>query len=92
VIATDAAVTAFIATVRSSGIPAYLSTPMAKLGVGAEDLARLRAGVLERTVTSASGEVLIAPLQNTGRATELKSLIVELSRFSARARRHPIAH
>ena len=92
VIASDQAVTAFIASVKSSGIPPYLSTPMAKLGVGGADLEHLRAGVVDRTVTSASGEVLIAPLKNPARATELKSLISELSKYAARARKHAVAH
>ncbi len=92
VIASDVAVTAFIATVKSSGIPATLSTPMRKLGVGSADLKGLRARVLDHTVTSASGPALIAPLTDSARATSLKSLISELSKFAVRARKHPIAH
>jgi hypothetical protein len=91
VFASDSAVAAFIASVKSSGIPTSLRGPMSKLGVGSADLKRLRAGVLDQTVTSASGPVLIAPLQDQARASELKQLISELSKFSARARRHPIA-
>jgi len=91
VFASDDAVTAFIASVKSSGIPASLSIPMGKLGVGSTDLKHLRAGVVDQTVTSASGPVLIAPLQSPTRASGLKSLISELSKFAKRARKHPIA-
>ena len=91
VFAFDEAIAAFVTEVQSSGIPASLRTPMGKLGVGTADLKRLRAGVLALPETSAVGPVLIAPLQNPQRATELKSLISELSKFSARARKHPIA-
>ncbi|MFL5832010.1 MAG: hypothetical protein ACJ76X_18995 [Solirubrobacteraceae bacterium] len=91
VLASDAEVQAFIATVKSHGIPAYLGKPMGKLGVGSTDLQHLRTGVRDQSVTSAAGPVLIAPLQDAGRAKALKSLISELSSFSARARRHPIA-
>jgi hypothetical protein len=91
VLASDAAVAAFIATVKAHGIPAYLGKPMGRLGVGSTDLQHLRSGVRDQSVTSAAGAVLIAPLQDAGRATALKSLISELSSFSSRARRHPIA-
>jgi hypothetical protein len=91
VFAFDAAVTAFIAAVSSSGIPGSLRTPMGKLGVGSADLKRLRAGVLDQAATSAVGPALIAPLESPARASELKSLISELSKYSARARKHPIA-
>jgi hypothetical protein len=91
VLAFEDEVTAFIASVQSSGIPASLSTPMRELGVGSADLERLRAGVIGRTVASAAGPVLIAPLRNPGRAIELKALISALSKFSKRARKHPIA-
>jgi hypothetical protein len=64
---------------------------MSRLGVGSTDIKHLRAGVLGQTVTSASGPVLIAPLQNPARASDLKSLIAELSKFATRARKHPIA-
>jgi hypothetical protein len=91
VLAVDTAVTAFVATVKSTGIPASLRTPMGKLGVGSTDLKRLRAGVLDQTLTSATGPVLIAPLKDPARASDLRSLISELSKFSKRARKHPIA-
>jgi hypothetical protein len=87
----DPAVTAFIAAVNSGGIPASLRTPMGKLGVGSADLKRLRAGVLDQTMTSAVGPALIAPLQDPARAKELKMLISELSKYAVRARKHPIA-
>ncbi|MGZ4332110.1 MAG: hypothetical protein ACXVFQ_22560 [Solirubrobacteraceae bacterium] len=89
--ASDAEVAAFIARVRSGGIPPSLRPALARLGVTGADLAHLRAGVLGQTVTSASGPVLIAPLTNPARATELRQLTTELSQYSARARRHPIA-
>lgn len=87
----DPAVNAFVAAVRSGGIPASLRTPMGKLGVGSVDLKRLRAGVLDQTVSSAVGPALIAPLQDPARAKDLKSLISELSKYAVRARKHPIA-
>ena len=87
----DPAVNSFIAAVRSGGIPGSLRTPMGKLGVGSADLKRLRAGVLDQSANSAVGPALIAPLQNPARAKELKSLISELSKYAARARKHPIA-
>jgi len=65
---------------------------MRRLGVGSADLKDLRARVLDHTVTSASGPALIAPLTDSARATSLKSLISELSKFAVRARKHPIAH
>lgn len=76
---------------RSSGIPASLRTPMGKLGVGSADLKRLRTGVLGQSETRAVGPALIAPLKDPDRAKSLKSLISELSKFSTRARKHPIA-
>jgi hypothetical protein len=91
VFASDAEVAAFIAGVRSHGIPSSLRLPLGRLGVTGAGLAHLRAGVLGQTVTSASGPVLIAPLRNPARATELRQLATELSRYSTRARRHPIA-
>jgi hypothetical protein len=91
VLALDEQVTPFFAAVQAGGIPATLRTPMGKLGVGSADLKRLRTGVLGQTLTSAVGPVLIAPLNNPDRAAELKGLISELSKFSVRARRHPIA-
>jgi hypothetical protein len=92
VIASEAAVTAFLATVATSGIPATLSTPMGKLGVGSADLKNLRARVLDQTVSSGSGPALIAPLTDPARVNALKNLITQMSQFSARARKHPIAH
>jgi hypothetical protein len=87
----DPAVNAFIAGVRSGGIPTSLRVPMGKLGVGSDDLKRLRAGVLDQAANPAVGPALIAPLQSPERASELRSLISELSKYSARARKHPIA-
>jgi hypothetical protein len=91
VFASDAEVAAFISSVRSAGIPGSLRPALGRLGVTTSDLAHLRKGVLGQTVTSASGPVLIAPLTNPARATELRQLTTELSHYSARARRHPIA-
>ncbi len=64
---------------------------MGRLGVGSADLQRLSTLVLEQKVASAVGPVLIAPLRDPARAGELRSLIAELSKFSTRARKHPIA-
>ncbi len=91
VLAFDTEVEAFVAEVKSAGIPATLRSPMAKLGVAPADFKVLRAGVLERTVASAVGPVLIAPLKNEARAGELQGLISELSTYSTRARKHPTA-
>ena len=91
VFASDDEVAAFIAGVRAGGLPASLRPALGRLGVNSTDLAHLRKGVLDQTVTSASGPVLIAPLTNPARSTELKQLIGELSKYSARARKHPIA-
>lgn len=91
VLSSAAEVTAFIASVRSRGLAGTLRLPMGKLGVGSADLKRLSALVLEQKVSAAVGPVLIAPLQDPARARELKSLIAELSKFSTRARKHPIA-
>jgi hypothetical protein len=91
VIASDDDVTAFIARVRSGGMPPFLRPALGKLGVDTAGLARLRAGVLGQTVTSASGPILIAPLSSPARAKELKQLIGELAKFATRARKHPIA-
>ena len=87
----DPDVNAFIAAVRSGGIPASLRTPMGKLGVRNADLKRLRAGVLDQAANPAVGPALIAPLLDPGRAKDLKSLISELSKYAVRARKHPIA-
>jgi hypothetical protein len=87
----DDAVKPFVAAVRSGGIPASLRTPMGKLGVGSVDLKRLRADVLDMSVTSAVGPVLIAPLQDPVRVRELKAAISQLSKYAARAKKHPIA-
>ena len=64
---------------------------MGKLGVGSADLKRLRAGVLDQAANPAVGPALIAPLQDPARAKDLKSLSSELSKYAARARKHPIA-
>ena len=82
VFASDAEVAAFIAGVRSGGIPSSLRPALGRLGVAGIDLAHLRTGVLGQTVTSASGPVLIAPLTNPARATELRQLTTELSHYS----------
>ena len=87
----DPDVNAFIASVRSGGIPASLRSPMGKLGVGSADLKRLRAGVLEQATAPAVGPALIAPLLDKSRAKDLKSLISELSKYAVRAQKHPIA-
>jgi hypothetical protein len=87
----DPAVNAFIASVRSHGIPASLRAPMGKLGVGSADLKRLREGVLDRAPSPAVGPALIAPLEDSGRTKDLRSLISELSKYAVRARKHPIA-
>ena len=92
VLSSDDGVAAFIAAVRSRGLAGALGTPLRKLGVGSADLKRLSAYVLEQHVASAVGPVLIAPLLDPARAADLKSLIAELSKFSTRARRHPIAN
>jgi hypothetical protein len=92
VFASDDEVAAFIARVRSGGIPPSLRPALGRLGVNSADLGHLRTGVLGQTVTSASGPALIAPLTNRARASELKQLIAELSKYSARARNHAIAH
>lgn len=89
---TEDQVNAFLATIKASGIPGYLRTPLAGLGVGSKDLARLRAGLLTQTVSTASGPALIAPLKDAALAKDLNRVISELAAFSKRARRHPIAH
>jgi hypothetical protein len=91
VVPTVAQVTAFQATVRSSGIPSTLRTSMGRLGVGASDLKRLRSGVLDQTVVTASNPVLIAPLKDPTWTRDHNRLVSELSKFAKRARRHPIA-
>jgi len=52
---------------------------------------RLRAGLLTQTVTSGAGPALIEPLKDSTGASELKKAISQLSQYSKRARRHPIA-
>ena len=91
VLASDAAVTTFIASVKSHGIPASLRAPMRKLGVDSAGLDRVRTGVLDQPSAAATGAILIAPLQDRTRAKDLDGLITELSKFSTRARKHPIA-
>ena len=87
----DPDVNAFIASVRSGGIPTSLRAPMGKLGVGSADLKRLRDGVLGQAANPAVGPALIAPLLDPVRAKDLRSLSSELSKYAARARKHPIA-
>ncbi len=92
VLSTEDGVAAVFAAVRSRGIARALGAPLGKLGVGSADLKRLSTYTLERSVASAVGPVLIAPLADPSRATDLKSLVAELSKYSTRARRHPIAN
>ena len=91
VVATEDQVKAFLAKVRSGSIPAELRTALARLGVGSKDLKRLRAGLLDQSVTSGAGPALLEPLKERAGATELKRVTSQLSKFSKRARRHPIA-
>ena len=91
VIATEDQVTAFLAAVKSGAIPAPLRSGLAGLGVGGKDLKRLRAGLLDQSVTSGAGPALIEPLKDSASAAELRLAISQLSKFSKRARRHPIA-
>ena len=87
----DPAVDAFVAAVRSGGIPAFATR--------ADGQAR---GWKRRPQAAARGSprpvcdrgrraCLIAPLLDPARAKDLKSLISELSKYAARARKHPIA-
>ena len=89
--ATEEQVTAFLAMVKSGAIPASLRSGLSALGVRGTDLKRLRAGLLTQTVTSGAGPALIEPLKDSAGATELKRVSAQLSQFSKRARRHPIA-
>ena len=91
VAATEDQVTAFLASVRSGAVPAPLRSALGALGVGSKDLKRLRAGLLDQTVTSGSGPALIEPLKDSAGASELRRVTSQLSKFSKRARRHPIA-
>jgi hypothetical protein len=91
VLASETAVTAFIRSAKSRGLPATLRMPMRKLGVDSAGVDRVRANVVRQRAAAGTGPVLIAPLQDRTRASELKGLISELSKFSARARKHPIA-
>jgi hypothetical protein len=86
----EAQVIAFLATVKSGGIPTYLRTPLGALGVGNADLKRLRAN-LARVTAAGSQAALIAPLKDANRDKSRKLLISELSKFSTRARKHPVA-
>jgi len=91
VIATEDQVTAFLAMVKSGALPADLRTALAGLGVGSKDLKRLRAGLLDQSMTSGVGPALIEPLQDSAGANDIKRVAAQLSKFSKRARRHPIA-
>jgi hypothetical protein len=84
-------VTAFLATLKSTGIPTYLRAPLAALGVGSPDLKHLRAGLLDQTVSSLLGPALIAPLTDPGQAKAMRQNASELSKFAKRARQHPIS-
>ena len=59
--------------------------------MGGKDVKRLRAGLLGQTVTSGAGPALIEPLKDSAGASELRQVISQLSKYSKRARRHPIA-
>jgi hypothetical protein len=88
---TEDQVTGFLSSAKSSGIPAYLRTPLSALGVRGADLKRVRAGLLRQTSSSIVGPALIEPLQSARGAGDLKQLTLELSRFATRARKHTIA-
>ena len=88
---TEDQVRGFLAIVKSSGIPAYLRPALGALGVTGADLKRVRSGLLDQTVTSGLAPALIAPLKDPEQAKEIKLLISRLSKYSTRARRHPIA-
>ena len=92
VTASEEQVTALLAMVKSGALPPQLRSALAGLGVGSKDLKRLRAGLLTQTVTSGSGPALIEPLKDSTGASKLKKAISQLSQYSKRARRHPIAH
>jgi hypothetical protein len=91
VIATEDQVSAFLAVVKSGALPADLRTALAGLGVGSKDLKRLRAGLLDQSMTSGVGPALIEPLKDSFGARDIKLVASQLSKFSKRARRHPIA-
>ena len=91
VVATEDQVKAFLAKVKSGALPAPLRTALARLGVGSKDLKRLRAGLLRQTVSSGSGPALLEPLKEKAGASDLKRVTAQLSKYSKRARRHPIA-
>jgi hypothetical protein len=88
VITTEDQVKALLATLKSSGVPAYLQTPLHALGLGSKDLKHVRAGLLHQTVTSGTGPALIEPLKDS---SAVKQATSQLSKFAKRARRHPIA-
>ena len=87
----EEAVTAFVASVRRSGLPSSLSGPLARLGASGADVKRLRTGVLDQSVVSATDAVLIKPLTDADRAKTRQVLVKELSAFSRRTRRHRLA-
>ncbi len=91
VVATEDQVTTFLGMVKSGAIPAPLRTGLAALGVGSKDLKRLRAGLLDQSMTSGVGPALIEPLKDAAGASELRRVSAQLSKYSKRARRHPIA-
>jgi surface antigen len=91
VTATEDQVTAFLATVKSGALLAPLRSALSALGVRSTDLKRLRAGLLTQTVTSGSGPALLEPLNDSAGARDLRLVTAQLSKYSKRARRHPIA-
>ncbi len=86
-------VAAFQAAVRSGGVPADLRALLAALGVKGHDLTRVRSGILQNVIgpEQLAGPVLIAPLSEARRASQLKHAISELQRFATTARKHPVA-
>jgi hypothetical protein len=88
---TEAAVQGFVDSVRRSGLPASLRGPLTRLGASSADVKRLRAGVVDSSVTSGAGPVLIKPLNDPERAKERELLIKGLTAFSRKARRHRLA-
>jgi hypothetical protein len=91
VAASEEAVAALVASVRRSGLPSYLTRPLGRLGASAADIRRLRSEVPKHSVVSASGPILLKPLDDTDRARTRQVLVNELAAFSRRARRHRLA-
>ena len=91
VIATEDQVKAFLAMVKSGALPAPLRSALSALGIRSADLKRLRAGLLNQTVTSGAGPALIDPLKDSAAARDIRLVTAQLSKYAKRARRHPIA-